>query len=574
MKNLVLWMCFFPIALIAQTPTVYTIQIGTFVNPKITEFHSIKSAGFVYAIPFQDKFSKVFYGEYRDALTAQNALKNINSKGFGGFVTQRKLNNAPPTIVVQFTTKKIGTPIDWADFNAVGKLYTILTNPNIIKLVTGPYSDISTARKRVAAIRALGYKDAFVKTINTTLLHEVGDFERGVDKVKRDLNTAVEGILSDGSLGTKKSIDTNSRLGNIPTSFDTPSTNIESNSTNNSSKNNIPVIRPLIKRTSALDLQKVLKLNNHYKGSLDGFYGKGTAAGYQNFIDSDLVYKKYVLFDSYFSQEKGGDIQGFQGIINTLLQSPNTALIQLSNNKLPLAKAYQAYWLIANNQNLAQINQLMNAAIKETFADKKIKNAPPFDFNVNYSYEDLTQFFLHLRYLHAAPKNANYSIPCWLFEHHPKAAFAAFKANSKFASFANTKISACKNFDNWLPIKMMNTIVEALQPTTLSVEQQAHQNTLATARNFQYLFPEKLNKSQKTITDKWLRDFWKQMESSANNYPVLGKNITTLKVLFFESQVLLEDYFMDKGFTPDAAEGLALSILKTYVEVPLEVYGN
>jgi len=501
MKNLVLWMCFFPIALIAQTPTVYTIQIGTFVNPKITEFHSIKSAGFVYAIPFQDKFSKVFYGEYRDALTAQNALKNINSKGFGGFVTQRKLNNAPPTIVVQFTTKKIGTPIDWADFNAVGKLYTIL---------------------------------------NTTLLHEVGDFERGVDKVKRDLNTAVEGILSDGSLGTKKSVDTNSMLGNIPASFDAPSTNIESSSTNN-----VPVIRPLIKRTSALDLQKVLKLNNHYKGSLDGFYGKGTAAGYQNFIDSDLVYKKYVLFDSYFSQEKGGDIQGFQGIINTLLQSPNTALIQLSNNKLPLAKAYQAYWLIANNQNLAQINQLMNAAIKETFADKKIKNAPPFDFNVNYSYEDLTQFFLHLRYLHAAPKNANYSIPCWLFEHHPKAAFAAFKANSKFASFANTKISACKNFDNWLPIKMMNTIVEALQPTTLSVEQQAHQNTLATARNFQYLFPEKLNKSQKTITDKWLRDFWKQMESSANNYPVLGKNITTLKVLFFESQVLISKTRVD-----------------------------
>ena len=117
MKNLILWICFFPIALIAQTPAVYTIQIGTFVNPEITEFNTIKSEGYVYAVPFQDKFSKVFYGEYPDVLSAQSALKNINSKGFGGFVTQRKLNNAPPAIVVQFTTKRIGTPINWADYN-------------------------------------------------------------------------------------------------------------------------------------------------------------------------------------------------------------------------------------------------------------------------------------------------------------------------------------------------------------------------------------------------------------------------------------------------------------------------
>ena len=64
------------------------------------------------------------------------------------------------------------------------------------------------------------------------------------------------------------------------------------------------------------------------------------------------------------------------------------------------------------------------------------------------------------------------------------------------------------------------------------------------------------------------------MDSSAKSYPVLGKNLETLKILFFQSQVLLEDYFMNKEFTPDAAEGLALSVLKTYVEVPLEVYGN
>lgn len=571
MKNLVIWIWLFPIALIAQNKSVYTIQIGTFVNPKISEYNSIRPSGFVYAEPFQDKFSKVFYGEYLDALSANDALEAINRQGFGGFVIQRKLNNAPSVIVVQFATQKLVAPIDWSKFSAVGKLHTILTDPNRVKLVTGPFPNIATARKRVETIRTLGYKDAFVKTVNTALLHEVGDFEMGIDPIKRNLATAVDVILEETlPQESSKTIP----IRNIPKTYEATTPKITANQANTSPVSITPEIRPLIKRTSALDLQRVLKLNKFYDGSLDGFYGQVTASGYKNFVDTDIQYKKYALLDNFLLQEKGGNTVSFQELIDKLPQNPNTALIELSNNKLPLAKAYQAYWLMSNNGNLPQINQLMNAAIKETFADKRIKNAPPFDFNANYSYEDLSQFLLHLRYLHAAPKNAAYSIPCWLFEQHPKAAFEAFKANSKFASFANTKISSCENFDEWVPIKMMKNIINDLQPANLSTAQIAQHNTLATARNFQYLFPEKLDKAQKAITDKWLLDFWKQMDSSAETYPVLGKNLITLKVLFFQSQVLLEDYYMNKEFTPDAAEGLALSILKTYVEVPLEVYGN
>jgi len=569
MKNLVLLIWLFPFALIAQNKWVYTVQIGSFVNPKISEFNSIRPSGFVYAEPYKDKFSKVFYGEFRDALSANDALEAINQQGFGGFVQQRTLSNSSSVIVVQFATQKIAAPINWEGLNTIGKLYTILTDPNIVKLVTGPFPDMATARKRVKTIQALGYKDAFVKTINTKLLHEVGDFERGVDQIKRNLNTAVEAILKEDTSPQKGSSDV-ARSNNLPTAFEAPTAKINTNAP----KSNAPKIRPLIKRTSALDLQKVLKLNKFYQGSLDGFYGGRTASGYKNFVDTDLQYKKYALLDNFLFQEKGGNALDFQGIIDKLPQNPNAAKVALSNNKLPLAKAYQAYSLMINNGSLTEINRLMNAAIKETFSDKRIKNAPPFNFNANYSYEDMSQFLLHLRYLHAAPKNENYSIPCWLFENHPKAAFAAFKANSKFASFANTKISTCENFDEWLPIKMMNHIISDLQPVNLSADQKVQQNTLTSARNFQYLFPEKLDKNQKAITDKWLIDFWKQMDSSAATYPVLGKNLVTLKVLFFQSQVLLEDYFMNEGFTPDAAEGLALSVLKTYVEVPLEVYGN
>ncbi len=573
MKNLVLWIWLFPIALFAQNKSVYTIQIGTFVNPKISEFNSIRPSGFVYAESFQDKFSKVCYGEFRDALAANDALEAINQQGFGGFVKERTLSNSPSVIVVQFATRKIAAPINWEALYPIGKLYTILTDPSIVKLVTGPFPDISTARKRVEAIRDLGYKDAFVKTVNIKLLHEIGDFEMGIDPTERNLNTAVEVILNDGIVPPKSATEIAS-ANNIPKAYEAPTSKINTNQGNTPPLGNPPEIRPLIKRTSALDLQKVMKVNKFYEGSLDGFYGQKTAMGYENFIKTDLQYKKYALLDNLFLQEKGGTTLNFQEAIDNLPQIQHTPSNILKNYNIPLAKAYQAYWMMVHDGNITQINALMNAAIKETFADKKIKNAPPFDFTANYSYEDMTQFLLHLRYLHAAPKNANYSIPCWLFENHPEAAFAAFKASSKFASFANTKISSCENFDEWLPIKMMNNIINDLQPSTLTAAQETKRNGLATARNFQYLFPEQLDKHQKAITDKWLIDFWKQMDSSAETYPVLGKNLKTLKVLFFQSQVLLEDYFMDKEFTPDAAEGLALSILKTYVEVPLEVYGN
>lgn len=573
MKNLVLWIWLFPIALVAQTKSVYTIQIGTFVQPKVSEFNSIRPSGFVYAESFQDKFSKVFYGEFRDALSANDALEAINLQGFGGFVKERTLSNSPSVIVVQFTTKKIAAPINWEDLYPIGKLYTILTDPSIVKLVTGPFKDMATARKRVESIRDLGYKDAFVKTVNTKLLHEVGDFEVGIDPKARNLNAAVEIILNEGSLPQKNSTEI-AEVNNIPNTYEAPTSKINTNQVNILQPDNTPEIRPLVKRTSALDLQKVMKLNKFYEGSLDGLYGQQTAKGYENFIATDLQYKKYALLDNLLLQEKGGNSLDLQNTIDNLPHNPAAASNILKNYNMPLAKAYQAYWMMTHDGHLPQINALMNAAIKETFADKKIKNAPPFDFNANYSYEDMSQFLLHLRYLHAAPKNAKYSIPCWLFEKHPKASFAAFKANSKFTSFANTKISTCKNFDEWLPIKMMNNIINDLQPANLTAEQETKQNTLSAARNFQYLFPEKLNKQQKAITDKWLIDFWRQMDSSAKTYPVLGKNLKTIKVLFFQSQVLLEDYFMDKEFTPDAAEGLALSILKTYVEVPLEVYGN
>ena len=562
MKKLILWVLCFPIALVAQNSQLYTIQIGTYVNPKAADFMALQSLGYVYAEPFEGNFSKVFLGEFANEAAANNTLYAVKNNGYGAFLTQKVITGKPEAIIVQITTKRRGQTIDWASLNTVGKLYTVLTDPNRIKIVTGPFATIDMARKRIVEMQQLGFKDAFVKTINTGLLHAVNAFEMGITPIQGDLNAAVEVIINDK---------------NIPERYGSNSAKIitAQNVLENTTSNTAPTIRPLIKRTAALDLQKVLKEAAYFNGSLDGFYGKATEAGYQNFVANDFQYKKYAFLIDYFATQKiNPTASGLQLTLNNLLTNPPRSLQELNATQLPLTKAYRAYWLLANNGKLTEINQLMNAAISETFADKKIKNAPPFDFNATYSYEDITQFILHLRYLHAAPKNSAYGIPCWLFEQHPTETYAAFTSKSKFASFTNTKIATCTNFDEWPAIKMMQTMLLDLAPSSFTSEQVAKKTSLQTARNFLYLFPKKLSPAQKKATDQWLIDFWKQLEASGETYPVLGKNLATLKILFFQSQVVLEDYFMNKEFTPDAAEGLALSVLKTYVDVPLAVYGQ
>ena len=79
----------------------------------------------------------------------------------------------------------------------MGKLYTLLDEPTRVKIITGPFANDAVARERVHFIRQAGYKDAFVKKINTNLLHEVTDFELGAFSTISKLNAAVEAILEE-----------------------------------------------------------------------------------------------------------------------------------------------------------------------------------------------------------------------------------------------------------------------------------------------------------------------------------------------------------------------------------------
>ncbi|MBK8877817.1 MAG: hypothetical protein IPN74_04505 [Haliscomenobacter sp.] len=55
-------------------------------------------------------------------------------------------------------------------------------------------------------------------------------------------------------------------------------------------------IRSNVKRRAAIELQKLLKAENFYKGSLDGYYGAGTATAYQTALQNNRELFKYRLY--------------------------------------------------------------------------------------------------------------------------------------------------------------------------------------------------------------------------------------------------------------------------------------
>ena len=567
--------------------TIYTIQVGTFQHPKLADFQSIQNIGQLYSEESGDQFYEVFLGSYPTVTAAEKVLELVQAKGYSAFVAERPRNLGKEIVVIQLLSTQNAEALQWESIEQIGKLYGLLEDAAILKVVTGPFINRTAAANRIAHFRSKGFKDAFVKTVHSQLLTPINYFEKGLTPtVQTDILADAIDRIADGSTTAETTINppidykTEVPTDNTPARLETPTTPATTSAEVIHSKNvpvpgktatiPVPAINAKVKRTSALDLQKVLKREQYYQGSLDGYYGQGTGEGYRQFIQQDFQYKKYLLVAPHITTTKE-EVVGLQYLINSLTDNDAGLIAALDRSSHPIAKAYLGYWKFINQGPSPAVNQLLNAAIQESFAQAQVKNAPPFDYTANYDYTDLKQLLLHLRYLHAAPTNAQYAIPCWVFEKHRKEANEVYK-KAKLATLGELNISGCPQFEDWESINSLQYFLSELQPQQLSPSDQATQEKLTTGRSFLYLFPTALTTSQKKEIDQWKIDFWKRSLAATNNHPLLEKYYGTLEILFFQSQVVIEDYYMQLGFTADQAEGLALTVLKTYVEIPLKVY--
>jgi len=539
----------------------YTVQIGTFLNPKLSDFEEVRSLGFIYAQSNNDDIYQVYMSGYESRSKAReivNALKKQNY--LDAAVVERNLSLGESLPVVQLATKNMGDEVDWGRFLQFDRLF-VLFEQNQLKIVTGPFRNLDDAKFQLPAIRNMGFSDAFAKTANSVRMHEITNFELG--EAKRPL------IPLELSANNRAEVDGEfARRGtNRPSAYDATGGRINTTPAPDarSAAPTLPEIRSNVKRHSALELQKVLKRLGTYSGSLDGYYGNGTMSAYEQAVKRNDEFLKYAVLARYMqeSASTGADTR-LQTAINELYDNPTAALNTFERSNQAVAKAYLAYWSYVTQGRSERVNNLMNAAIQQAYRGVDMRTAGlPFDPKATYAYNDLGQLILHLRYVQAAEANQP-AVPCWLFERHPQEATQAFESYGN----QDVRVQNCMGFDNWEIVKILKTIA-----SDMNTRKSMNERRLADAASYRarlFLVPQPLSTEDQQVVKAWDLRLWQNLETWATRDPLHEDLVTALQLAYYQSQVLLEDHFMSEGFSENEAKGLALAVLQTLVEYHLE----
>ena len=554
---------------------IYTIHIGAFDKAQLSDFDGIRDIGYVYAFPLRDNLMQVFLGGYSSRKTARQLLPDVKESGYpDAYVMRRALDEGEEIATVQIALNKPGRDLDYGKYLQAGKIY-ISQNDNQLRVLSGQYETEEIAQKRANQLKRMGFADAIVKTMNTVELIKLTSFESGgavadpiVEVIETskgaepEVKTETRNLPDSYDVLFKKSKNTSKGGTSIPT--DIPD-NFEGETeriivpVKKEKKVDLPKIRVKVKRTSAIELQKVLKAQGVYNSGLDGYYGKGTAKGYADIKNNNYQIRKYLMLSEMMNEGANTNLKTsrLQTIVNNLLNEPADANTLLQAERSPLAKVYRAYILFQNGGQKDEVNRLMNAAIKQSFKGKKLKNAPRFDYNATYAYDNLEQLLKHLNYIHAVSQDAE--VPCWVFSQHPIEAADAFASGGE-----NLRMQNCGgDFMSWEETKLLKAIASDLDPSIGKDQDKLAAYTSKRVKLF--IAPQKMTSGEATAVSVWHKTLWTEMESWGSADPIHEQRVTALKVAYFQSQVRVEDYFMNKGFTYKEAKPLAMCVLQTIV---------
>ncbi len=470
-------LCLLSLSLPGQTATnsnyTYTIHVGTFVTAQPTDFNSIQQFGFVYAEQFRNNLMQVYLGGFPTESEAEQLLPEIKVNGYpDAYVTRRDLQQGEKQYVIQLALAGIAEDINWERYLRAGPLFVLL-QPRQTKIVTGVFDSAAEANQRLTIVKRLGFDDAFVKGVNSVLLHRVSTFEAGREIVAPPTGLVVAApdsgpAVEEPAISPVTTEPSPPPAEVIPESYDEVLTargdlrtaaTVEKKPTPVPSPEVLPLpqIRKNVKRTSAIELQKVLKRSGHYRGSLDGLYGPGTRAAYDQWMsDSDDMHKYQMLNqhqEEWLPELSSGPLQD---ALHLLGEQPAPALRYLEQSASPLALAYRAYQGFHTRGAQRQVDLWMNQAIETAFADQ-VKSSITFDPTATYAYRDLNQILHHLAQIHSVTE-AEAAVPCWLFQRHPEA------ASNAFATVSTYRMEDCDRFTQWESLQVAQVIARELDP--------------------------------------------------------------------------------------------------------------
>jgi len=555
----------------AATGQYYTVNVGTFVDASVEDFRSLRSQGFVYGASMEGNLHQVLIAGYQDRATAERVLQDVKKAGYStAYIQERYPADGRSVTVIQLATLDARKLINWSKYTPVGSLYGI-SDGQQIKVVTGTYTNPAEARDDLDRIKQLGFNDAFIRQVNSIFLHPLGVFETGIAPQKKPLIP----IELDETPPPVTSNNGPTTYGNPPanTGMTARSGNTSANANRSMAANSerptvqVPNIRADVKRRSALDLQKVLKVNGTYSGSLDGLYGPGTTTAYREMVNQNRQLRKYQILGQEWeltSSAASGNV--LQQAINDL-PTDQSASSTLERYDDPIAKAYRAYNLFQILGPSSEVNALMNNALTEGFANVNMAGMPPFDPSATYSYQRIDQLIQHMYYLHAVP-NLPYSAPCWLLERHPAETAQAQASFVQGGGLLRPNVQDCDPFTRWPEVRTLLAIASDLNGD--AERNNTKWGQASSLRAQLYLSDEPLSSDMGKVVTSWNERLWQNMDSWAAEDPVHQRIVTALKVSFFQAQVMLEDYYMNQGFEANESKPLALATMRTLVGYQLE----
>lgn len=152
---------------------MYAIQLGASNQPDMARYNKVKRYGHLYTIDANNGMQRIMLGTFTSRSKADKALKSVKAKGFkdafvsGGKVTGNMI------YTVQYAFYLPTAKINWNKLQEIGTVQIDAADGKI-KVLSGIFSEKSTADEHARGLRDMGYKDAFVRKVNEGRLLNVG----------------------------------------------------------------------------------------------------------------------------------------------------------------------------------------------------------------------------------------------------------------------------------------------------------------------------------------------------------------------------------------------------------------
>lgn len=267
---------------------LFTVRIGVFRDVKSADFDQAKPYGFVYGITAEDQTTEVFVGQYQQQAKATKVATDLVGQGFrNAQAFSLPMASGQQVTVIQIALHSGNRPMEWESLERAGRLF-VESVDGLNKVVTGLFPDAATANQYLPAIRELGFRDAFIKQINNVRLIPISTFETGIKKPL--IPITIQNTPPPANQPSATLPPANQPVQSYPPASSTPlgpatyfpSTTAPATAPENTALTaNLPTIDGRTKRSSAAELQRVLKEKGYYEGAIDGYYGPGTTASFE-----------------------------------------------------------------------------------------------------------------------------------------------------------------------------------------------------------------------------------------------------------------------------------------------------